>query len=318
LASSTPRELRCATPPLPAGIKIAVEVSLNGRDVSSSTVAFTAHPKMSTLALSPSQGPSLGGTVIRIDATPPLAPNRAAAERYGGRTLCRFAHIDGSAPVEVDATWIALEEGQALLPSLQCTAPAAAAAGALHLEISLNGGDDYSSAQAEFEYLAPVLPLALTPTSGPSAGGTLVTLTGQHLLEEGVDYVVALMLEEGRSADLSEDQIGDFHSGSGIFSSSGSGDGGCGDGGSVDRGSSDEGSGDAGGPGSGDVGSGCSGLGDASWGWGANGGSRLGSSSGATSSSSHRRFFLPPMRAVRRSSASPRHRGWTRAPRLSR
>ena len=294
LASSTPRELRCATPPLPAGIKIAVEVSLNGRDVSSSTVAFTAHPKMSTLALSPSQGPSLGGTVIRIDATPPLAPNRAAAERYGGRTLCRFAHIDGSAPVEVDATWIALEEGQALLPSLQCTAPAAAAAGALHLEISLNGGDDYSSAQAEFEYLAPVLPLALTPTSGPSAGGTLVTLTGQHLLEEGVDYVVALMLEEGRSADLSEDQIGDFHSGSGIFSSSGSGDGGCGDGGSVDRGSSDEGSGDAGGPGSGDVGSGCSGLGDASWGWGANGGSRLGSSSGATSSSSHRRFFLPP------------------------
>ena len=54
------------------------------------------------------------------------------------------------------------------------------------LEVSLNG-QDYTTAALQFVTYAAPEPASLSPSSGPSGGGTLVTLRGAHLTG-GSDY----------------------------------------------------------------------------------------------------------------------------------
>ena len=142
------------TPPHPAGPVDVVVQSPNG-DSLPGVYTYVAPPTPPVVSsLTPTSGPTAGGTSVTITGT-----------GFTGATGVTFDGAAGTAFSVVDDTTITV------------TTPAGAAGPADVVVLSPNG----SSLPGVFTYIAP--PAAptissLTPTSGPTAGGTVVTITG--------------------------------------------------------------------------------------------------------------------------------------------
>ena len=135
---------------------------------------------------------------------------------------------------------------------------AAAAIGAVPLEVALNGQDYTDGSGLDYLYGGDPHLVSFSPTSGPTAGGTLVSFLGTQL---GLGVHYTCRFGDGQYGDSAGYvAVGGAGSGDASSGDAGSGDAGSGDAGSGDAGSGDAGSGDAGsgdaGSGSGDAGSG--------------------------------------------------------------
>jgi hypothetical protein len=161
--------IACTTPPdrsEPAGTP--VEVSLNG-DVASHTLTtdgvlfvFYNASAVSVSATAPLGGPSAGGTVVMI--------NGSGFADLGG-VHCRFgAGAAATVPATVRSS-----------TQLACTSPPVPAGGVVQLALTFN--DDmaaFVTSSASFDYYAAsVLSVSrVRPVGGPSAGGTLLNVSG--------------------------------------------------------------------------------------------------------------------------------------------
>ena len=119
---------------------------------------FTVYGAPVIISLSPSSGPLLGGTIVRV---------RGGMLSRGSHYLCRFADA------VVDGTEVGPHE-------TLCSAPPAADAALIALEISLNG-QNFTSSEVLFAYYGLSMPALLCPSSGPVEGGTLVRIVGTNL-----------------------------------------------------------------------------------------------------------------------------------------
>ncbi|KAH8094066.1 hypothetical protein JL720_4055 [Aureococcus anophagefferens] len=154
VASAT--EVRCAAPAAVAGA-VAVGVSINGAD------AYAARPSTATWP---------------CRRCCPWSRRRAASPA-AGRSSCGGLNF-------ADSSLLACRFGTATAPArwvnsteLECEAPAGAA-GDVAVEVSVNGAD-FTDDGATFSYLATAVVSGVSPASGPSTGGTEVTVTGSDL-----------------------------------------------------------------------------------------------------------------------------------------
>jgi len=156
VVSSGASTVTVVTPPHAAG---AVAVVLTNADTQTSTLpsgfTFTAPavvPPPSLTGVTPASGPTAGGTTVALAGAD---FDVGASVTFGGKV---------AAVVSRTST------------TLTVTAPAHAA-GPVNVVVT-NGDAQFATLAAAFSYVAPPSLTSVTPTSGPTAGGTSVTLAG--------------------------------------------------------------------------------------------------------------------------------------------
>lgn len=207
LINFTHTESACLTPPQ----RIEVSVTLNGQQYTTRTPTDVEHretwwPSSSVPLviyeppiaenISPSSGPSLGGTRIAIAGV-----NFVNGSNY----TCRFSDRGAKRPWnEADPSSTTLYGTFTDFAHVHCLSPPVvmrdcatiSKACAVHptrttfLDIALNGQDYVPRGRGLsplVRYRPPAI-MSMSPNTGPSAGGTMLTLHGVHNLSGGSDY----------------------------------------------------------------------------------------------------------------------------------
>ena len=161
--------LRCATPAAPAlqypAAPLELQVSSNGQEyVTNATIPFEYYAQPEIELLTPTGGPALGGTLLRVFGTHLYAGT-------SGHRRCRVG-VDGSpVPASFDPT----------SGALLCTTPASPgltpASRPLLVALNVDHFDVSAASSPTFEYYAPPYLASIEPRSGLS-NGTTVTFRG--------------------------------------------------------------------------------------------------------------------------------------------
>lgn len=114
-------------------------------------------PLPAVTGLDPTTGSTVGGNTVTITGT-----------HFTGATAVMFGATAATAVDVVSAT------------SITCTAPAEAAA-TIEVTVETPAGLSAPSLNNQYAYIAPPAVTALSPATGPAAGGTSVTITGTSL-----------------------------------------------------------------------------------------------------------------------------------------
>ena len=144
-----------ATTPAESPGTITVHVTTPGGTTGNSSAAqykFVAAPVVT--AMSPTSGPVSGGTKVTITGT-----------GFTGATTVMFGSLSATFKIKNDQTIVA-------------TAPARANPTNVQMTVTTTGGTSATSTASKYTYAAAPTITSLTPTSGPRAGGTTVTIKG--------------------------------------------------------------------------------------------------------------------------------------------
>ena len=181
----SPHRIKCITPLYPTTGWVSLEV-LSYSGVAESASAFFYQPLLSARAsdtllsqglgtagtdtttaiggssdiLAPALGPVRGGTIVSV-----TGQNFLNVESLS----CRF----GNPFFTVLARYLTSK-------TLECITPAHVA-GLVNIEVSLNG-QQFNSINAQYLYHEPSIIQGLTPYSGPTEGGSLITLHGTYFI----------------------------------------------------------------------------------------------------------------------------------------
>jgi S-adenosylmethionine/arginine decarboxylase-like enzyme len=130
--------------------------TLGGTSAKSAADRFTFVPPPTVTKLSPNKGPTAGGTLVTISGA-----------NLAGVTAVHF----GAAP----ATIVKLVSASAI----EVHSPKGS--GTVDVTVTTPGGTSPKSAGDRFTFVPPPTVTKLSPNKGPTAGGTLVTITGANL-----------------------------------------------------------------------------------------------------------------------------------------
>ena len=114
---------------------------------------YTSRHAPTVTGISPNSGPAAGGTSVTITGT-----------GFTGATAVNFGATAATGVTVVDDTTI--------------TATSPAGTGVVDVTVVTPAGTSATSAADQFTYIAPPTVTGISPTSGPEAGGTTVTITG--------------------------------------------------------------------------------------------------------------------------------------------
>jgi hypothetical protein len=142
-----------ATSPAGSGAQDVRVTTSVGTSAMSSADKFTYLAKPTVSSIAPTSGPLAGGTVVTITGTGFVS----------GATV-KFGAAAGTSVSFLSPT------------SLKATSPASS--GIVDVTVTTPGGTSATSAADKFTYLAKPTVSSIAPTSGPLAGGTVVTITG--------------------------------------------------------------------------------------------------------------------------------------------
>ena len=185
--SVTASSASCRSPPHAAGfVAVEVRAGVAGNfTVFGATFEFQAHPIADTLF--PPVGAAGGGTLVSVAGANFVDSGFGSSASAGGeRRVGAFpARASASSPLRCRFGGGA-ESAASFVSSavLRCETPAFAASAvdrALPVDVSLNGGRDFSSptSQTAFEPLSSPLVLSLEPRAGTAGGGTVVRVFGR-------------------------------------------------------------------------------------------------------------------------------------------
>ena len=135
-----------------------------GKSATSTADHFTYIVAPVVTGVNPTAGPPAGGTMVTITGT-----------GLSGATVVDFGTVAATNVTVINGTTI--------------TADSPAGTGVVDVTVTTPGGTSATSAADQFTYtLAPVV-TGVSPTAGPPAGGTFVTITGSNLIRAtAVDF----------------------------------------------------------------------------------------------------------------------------------
>ncbi|MBN9321677.1 MAG: IPTL-CTERM sorting domain-containing protein [Delftia acidovorans] len=153
-----------ATAPAGSGTVNVTITTAGGTSVTATANQFTYLPAPTVTSVSPNFGPQAGGTSVTITGTD---LSGATAVLFGGTTATSY--------VVNSAT--------------QITATSPAGTGPVDVRVTTAGGTSAISGADQFSYLATPTITSISPTAGPQAGGTAVTITGTNFIgTTGVNF----------------------------------------------------------------------------------------------------------------------------------
>ncbi|RZJ96848.1 MAG: hypothetical protein EON88_05515, partial [Brevundimonas sp.] len=124
-----------------------------GTSATAAANQFTYVAAPSVTAISPTAGPTSGGTAVTITG----------------------AGFSGATAVTFGAT---AATGFTVNSATQITATAPAGTGTVNVRVTTLGGTSATAAANQFTYIATPTVTSISPTAGPNSGGTTVTITG--------------------------------------------------------------------------------------------------------------------------------------------
>ncbi|MFK0278195.1 putative Ig domain-containing protein [Ensifer sp. NPDC090286] len=157
-ASFTVNSSNQITATAPGHVSSTIDIrvtTLSGTSTTSAADQFTYVPPPTVTSVTPSAGPTAGGTTVIVTGT---NFSGATAVTFGGTAAAGFT---------VDS-------------ANQITATAPAGTGTVDVRVTTVGGTSATSASDQFTYIPPPTVTSISPTSGPTAGGTTVILTGTN------------------------------------------------------------------------------------------------------------------------------------------
>jgi len=116
----------------------------------------------------PTAGSVHGGTLLQIKGNGFIARDDADYK-------CKFTRETTLSTVPAVSPAVRINE-----TTIHCISPVSLTAGVNFVEISMNGGEDYTMDRAEFKYRIPVRATAISGSHGPESGGTVVFVHGRH------------------------------------------------------------------------------------------------------------------------------------------
>ncbi len=146
----------------PSGSAGTVDITVttaNGTSAISASDRYTYVAAPTVTAVSPTAGPTAGGTSVVITGTGFLAASPTGAVKFGG----------------ANATYTINNNTQ-----ITATAPANAA-GTYDITVTTPGGTSATSAADQYTYVAAPTVTSVSPNTGTTGGGTTVTITGTGL-----------------------------------------------------------------------------------------------------------------------------------------
>ena len=148
-----------ATAPAESAGTVDITVTTPGGTIATnSNDHYTYAGTPTVTGLAPNAGPLAGGTTVTITGT-----NLSLA------SAVKFGTLNASGVTVVSAT------------KITATAPAVVAAGPVDVTVTTPGGTSATGAADEYTYTNGPSVASISPSSGPSAGGTSVTITGANL-----------------------------------------------------------------------------------------------------------------------------------------
>jgi hypothetical protein len=151
-------EITATTPAHSAGGGYVIVTNPDGTNPVGNSDVYTFQAPISAptvSSLSPSTGSTTGGTHVTITGT-----------NLTGASAVNFGTTPASSFSVTDATHIS------------AVAPASTSARTVDVTVTTGGGTSATSSNDHFSYVAPPAVTGISPSSGPAAGGTHVTLTG--------------------------------------------------------------------------------------------------------------------------------------------
>ena len=149
-------QITATSPGGSAGAVDVTVVSPGGTSATNASDQFIYVASPTVTAVSPSTGPTSGGTTVTITGT----------------------NLTGASSVTFGATPASIVSNTAT--SISATSPAGAA-GTVDVRVTTVAGTSATSASDQFTYVAAPTVTAVSPGSGPTGGGTTVTITGTNL-----------------------------------------------------------------------------------------------------------------------------------------
>ena len=145
----------------PAGSVGTVDITVTNNTVSPISAAdqYTYVAAPTVTSISPTAGPTGGGTTVIITGTNLLATTGAGGVKFGATNATSYT-INSSTQITA-------------------TSPAGSA-GTVDVTVTTPGGTSATSAADQFTYVAAPTVTSISPTSGPGSGGTVVTVTGTN------------------------------------------------------------------------------------------------------------------------------------------
>ncbi|MDR1197191.1 MAG: IPT/TIG domain-containing protein [Candidatus Nomurabacteria bacterium] len=143
----------CVTPDSNAGTYNITLTKPEGSVTGIDLYTYVTPPTITSV--SPIDGMTSGGTLITVTGTD---FNNVTDFKIGGQACTTFTWVSGT--------------------SVTCVVPAYSA-GLVDVYIATDGGGDFTKEDA-FTYIEPVIIDSVTPNSGPTGGGTEVTITGTN------------------------------------------------------------------------------------------------------------------------------------------
>jgi hypothetical protein len=147
-------KITCTDPPEAAGTVNVTVTDPGGTSATSTNDQFTYTTAPIVTGLSPSQGPIQGGTTVTLTGS-----------NFTGATVVDFGTTAATNVMIVSAT------------EITCVDPAEAA-GTVTVSVTTLGGVSGAASGNQFLYLAVPAVTGVSPTAGPLAGGTTVTISG--------------------------------------------------------------------------------------------------------------------------------------------
>lgn len=144
---NSPTQITAIAPPGSGTVQVTVTTSGGG---TSNGVSYTYLPVPSLTSVSPTQGPTTGGNTVTLTGTN-LAGVTAVS--FGGAAATSFTVVSNT----------------------QITAVAPAGTGIVQITVTAPGG---TSNGATYTYVVVPTITSISPTAGPTSGGTSVTITG--------------------------------------------------------------------------------------------------------------------------------------------
>ena len=144
----------------PAGAAGTVDVTVTNGTTSATSASdqYTYIAAPTVTSVSPTAGPTAGGTTVTITGTGFAAANPTGAVKFGA----------------TNATYTINSNTQ-----ITATSPANAA-GTYDITVATPGGTSATSAADQFTYVPAPTITSISPTAGPTGGGTTVTITGTN------------------------------------------------------------------------------------------------------------------------------------------
>ncbi|WP_373765080.1 IPTL-CTERM sorting domain-containing protein [Delftia acidovorans] len=152
-------QITATAPPGAAGTVDITVSTIGGNSASSIVDRFTYVAAPAITAIHPIAGPTAGGTPVILTGSGFTSATPSGAVQFGSTAANYTVNSD---------------------TQITAIAPPGAA-GTVDITVSTVGGTSATSAGDRFTYAQAPTTASITPTTGPSAGGTQITLTGTHL-----------------------------------------------------------------------------------------------------------------------------------------